>query len=76
MRCHVMPTSIRLDENTEDRLRALARRTGRTKTFYIREAIREYLDEWEDYHIAVARLDDEEGEVPLAEVRRRLGLAG
>ena len=70
-----MPTSIRLDDQTEERLRALARRTGRTKTFYIREAIREYLDEWEDYHLAVSRLDEEDGEIELAEVSRRIGLA-
>lgn len=69
-----MATSIRLDVKTERRLEDLARRTGRTKAWYIRRAIEEYLDEWEDYHIALSRLEQEKGELDIAEVRRRLGL--
>ncbi len=34
-----MPTSIRLDHETESALRRLARKTGRNKSFIIREAI-------------------------------------
>lgn len=34
-----MPTSVRLDKNTETRLERLARTTGRTKSDLIREAI-------------------------------------
>ncbi len=69
-----MPTSVRRDDETERRLGELARRTGRTKTWYIREAIKEYLDEWDEYHLALSRLEREKGEVDIAEVRRRLGL--
>lgn len=36
-------TSLRLPEDINDRLNALAQRTGRTKTFYIMEAIKEHL---------------------------------
>ncbi len=71
-----MPTSIRLDAKIERRLEELARRTGRTKAWYIRRAIEEYLDEWEDYHIALHRLETEREEIDIAEVRRRLGLEG
>ncbi len=35
--------AIRLDPKIEKRLEALAKRTGRTKTFYAREAILNYL---------------------------------
>ena len=52
----------------------LAQRTGRTKTWYIREAIKEYLDEWDEYHLALSRLEEQNGEVDIADVRRRLGL--
>ncbi len=52
----------------------LAQRTGRTKTWYIREAIKEYLDERDEYHLALSRLEREKGEVDIADVRRRLGL--
>ena len=44
-----MPTSVRLDPETEERLDHLARQTGRTRAFYIREAIESSLSrlEWE-----------------------------
>ena len=35
--------AIRLDSEIEERLEALAKKTGRTKTFYARAAILEYL---------------------------------
>lgn len=42
--------AIRLPSDIEDRLEILASRTGRTKTFYAREAIVRYLAEIEaDY---------------------------
>ena len=40
------------------RLARLARRTGRTKTFYAREAILQYLDDLEDLYLAEQRLKD------------------
>jgi len=39
--------AIRLDDSTEARLAALAKRTGRTKTYYVREAILRHLDNLE-----------------------------
>ena len=48
-----MPTSVRLPEEIEGRLHALAEQTGRTKAFYIRELIRTHIDEMEDYYLAV-----------------------
>ena len=49
---------IRLPEEIEQRLEALAKRTGRTKTYYAREAILEYIDELEDIYLAESRLED------------------
>jgi RHH-type rel operon transcriptional repressor/antitoxin RelB len=43
-----MAISIRLTPEDEARLEALARRTGRSKTFYVREAIHEHLGELEE----------------------------
>ncbi len=48
--------AIRLDKEIEERLARLASRTGRTKTFYAREAILSHLDELEGTHISVERL--------------------
>lgn len=43
-----MSLSVRLTPEDEARLEQLARRTGRSKTFYVREAIKEHLDELEE----------------------------
>lgn len=51
-------TSLRLPDDIGRRLNALAERTGRSKTFYILEAVREHLDDLEDRHIAEQRLVD------------------
>lgn len=47
-----MAISIRLTPEDEARLTELARRTGRSKTFYIREAIHEHLADLEDRYWA------------------------
>jgi RHH-type rel operon transcriptional repressor/antitoxin RelB len=47
--------AIRLPEGIEERLDILAKATGRTKTFYARQAILEYLDDLEDIYLAEKR---------------------
>jgi RHH-type rel operon transcriptional repressor/antitoxin RelB len=66
--------AIRLDKKTEDRLSKLARRTGRTKTFYAREAILEHLDDLEDTYVALKRLAQPARIYSAREVKRALGL--
>jgi len=66
--------SIRLDSDTERRLTALAEATGRTKSFYAREAILAHLEEMEDRYIAIERLEKPEKRIPLEELERELGL--
>lgn len=72
--------AIRLPADLEARLEALARATGRTKTYYAREAIVEYLDDLEDLYLAERELEEiragRSETVPLAEVMRRHGVAG
>jgi RHH-type transcriptional regulator, rel operon repressor / antitoxin RelB len=50
--------AIRLPKDLETRMDNLAKRTGRTKTFYARQAISEHLGDLEDLYIAEARLAD------------------
>ena len=50
--------AIRLPEKIEKRLDRLAKRTGRTKTYYAREAILQYLDDLEDIYFAEKNLAD------------------
>jgi RHH-type rel operon transcriptional repressor/antitoxin RelB len=70
--------AIRLPEEIESRLEALAKKTGRTKTYYARQAILEYMDDLEDYYLASSRmLDIEKGRektIPLEEVMRDYGM--
>jgi RHH-type rel operon transcriptional repressor/antitoxin RelB len=70
--------SLRLPENLSKRLARLAKRTGRTKTFYMVEAIREHLDELEDLYLAEQRLialgEGRSRTYSLEEVVRDLGL--
>jgi len=66
--------AVRLPPDVEKRLKKLARKTGRTRTFYVREAILQHLDDLEDYYLAVQRLEENLPGVPLQEVERRLGL--
>ncbi|AEJ03219.1 CopG-like domain-containing protein DNA-binding [Nitrosomonas sp. Is79A3] len=49
--------AIRLPEEIEHGLAELAAKTGRTKTYYVREAILEHLDELEEKYLAVDRLE-------------------
>lgn len=49
--------AIRLPAEIESRLEALAQATGRTKTFYAREAILEHLEDLEDRYLAERELE-------------------
>ena len=70
--------AIRLPESIEKRLEKLAKRTGRTKTFYAREAILRHLEDLEDVHAAEQVLErvraGREKTFKLHEVSERLGL--
>ncbi len=50
--------SLRIPEDIANRLHNLAEKTGRSKTFYMLEAIREHLDDMEDLYLAEQRLVD------------------
>lgn len=70
--------AIRLPRAIEKRLEKLARRTGRTKSFYVREAILQHLEDLEDIYLAERTLrrirDGEEGTIPLKDVLKRHGV--
>jgi len=71
--------AIRLPEEIEKRLTRLAEQTGRTKTYYAREAILRYLEDLEDVYLAEKRLEDlrtgRSSTSSIDEVRKRFGLA-
>ncbi len=71
-------TAIRLSDETYERLRALSERTGRTASYYIREAIEERLDDLEDIYLAEQvlerRANGDTRTLTLDELERELGL--
>lgn len=68
--------AIRLDKALEARLEALAVRTGRTKTFYAREAIEAHLEDLEDFYLAEERMASfrDDDAVALETLKAELGL--
>ena len=66
---------IRLEPELEARLEKLSRRTGRSKSYYAREAIRQYLEDREDYLLGLSVLERNEPAITLKQLERRLGLA-
>ncbi len=66
--------SVRLEPQIENRLGELAARTGRTKSYYVREAIRRFLEDMEDCYIAVERLENAAKRWELDALERELGV--
>ena len=50
--------SIRLPEEMEARINRLAESTQRSKSFFVKEALRNYLDDMEDYYDVLKRQND------------------
>ena len=73
------PFSIRLDDDLDARLERLARLTGRSKSFYVKQALAEQIEDLEDLFLArkIAKrvADGRERLIPLEELERELGVA-
>ncbi len=72
--------AIRLPDSIEKRLARLAKRTGRTKTFYAREAILRYIEDLEDVYDAERAWEriqsGKDKTIPLEDVMKRYGMEG
>ncbi|MBX3142530.1 MAG: ribbon-helix-helix protein, CopG family [Trueperaceae bacterium] len=66
--------TVRLDPDLEAQLNELSETTGRSKSHYVRQALQEFLEDREDYLLAIAALERNEPTVGLEELRRELGL--
>lgn len=70
--------TVRVDDEIEQRLERLASETNRTKSYYVREAILNALDDLEDVYLADQVLErirkGKESSSTLDEVEARLGL--
>lgn len=52
--------NIRIPDSIAERLGQLAEDTGRTKSYYVRQALEEKLAELEDYYLALQSLENVE----------------
>lgn len=66
--------SVRLDPEQDAALDELAKETGRSKSFYVREALASFLEDRSDYLLAIAALEKQEPTISAADLRRKLGL--
>lgn len=66
--------AVRLDEAIEKRLDNLAKKTGRTKTYYVREAVMEYLEDLEDIYLSLNRLEKPGKRWTLSELEKDVDL--
>jgi len=73
-----MAISIRLSPDIESRLKNLAALTGRSKTYYVTQAIYEHLDDLEGLYLAERELEairsGRSTTIPLADVMKRYGM--
>ncbi len=73
-----MSVSLRLPEDLNQRLSSLAEQTGRSKTFYMLEAIKQHISDLEDLYLAEQRLINirtgKTQPVPIEEVMKRYGM--
>jgi RHH-type rel operon transcriptional repressor/antitoxin RelB len=67
--------TLRLDEQTDRKLQKLAKESERPKSFFIRKALDLYLQQYENFQLALARRADRDDEIlTLAQVRKALGV--
>jgi RHH-type rel operon transcriptional repressor/antitoxin RelB len=64
--------ALRLPAEIEQRLDALAKKTGRSKSFYAREAILRQIEDIEDYYLARRRRSQGGARVALERLERNL----
>ncbi|MBL8675974.1 MAG: anti-toxin [Alphaproteobacteria bacterium] len=66
--------AIRISHDIENRLQQLALRTGRTKTYYAREALLRFIEDMEDEYLALLRLETPTKRWTLEELEKAIDL--
>ncbi len=66
--------TAKIPEEMHARLERLASKIDRKKSYLVRQAIEGFIEDQEDYLIAIARLSKKRKRIPLAELERELGL--
>ena len=66
--------AVRLPDELENKLEHLSQETGRSKSYYMKKALEKYLEDREDYLLAIARLEESNPRIPYSKMRKELGL--
>ena len=67
--------TVRLSEEISDRLDDLSLEIRRKRSFIIKSALEQYLNEYADYQIALDRLKDKQDKIITSEdLRKELGI--
>ena len=66
--------AIRISEELEARLTNLANKTSRSKSYYARKAIQEFIEDREDYLLAVSVLEQKNPSTPWEEIKKKYDL--
>ena len=69
-----MSIAIRLPEELDKRLTELAKKTHRSKSYYAREAIENYIEDMEDYYLGMTVLKSPGKIYTIEEVEKMCGL--
>lgn len=64
--------AVRLPEKLEERLSELAEQTHRSKSYYVKLAIQDFLDEQEEHLLALSRLEKKNPRITLEEMEAQL----
>jgi RHH-type rel operon transcriptional repressor/antitoxin RelB len=66
--------TVRLPKELEERLKVLVQKTRRSKSYHVRQALLQYLEDFEDHCLAAERLESPLPGITLEELEHRLGL--
>ncbi len=66
--------AVRLPEQLDLKLNNLAKETGRSKSYYMKKALTQFIEDREDYLLAVAAMEENSPSIPYEKIRKELGL--
>ncbi|ASQ47076.1 type II toxin-antitoxin system RelB family antitoxin [Legionella clemsonensis] len=65
---------VRLPEKLNERLSKLAKLTHRSKSYYVKQALQDFLDDQEEHLIALSRLEKKNPRITLDDMKKNLDL--
>lgn len=68
--------AVRISQDLESRLNKLTKLTGRSKSFYVKEALLEHIEDLEDYYLAekIMKSYDRKKNKTLEELMKEYGM--